>query len=159
MVLNIMYYKNQEGNKPYLILFKSSQSSGGRTEYIMKNTTKNISFIVVTIMLILISTFFISKTVQGRVDIAAAEKERYFRMLEQEYVEEIRAYLNEQGYTNSGVSITRVVDEEGGREYQVVLHHKYLEKLSAEEKDALFACIREMAFDEDGCNFQINLLV
>ena len=125
----------------------------------MKNTTKNISFIVVTIMLILISIFFISKTVQGREDIAAVEKERYFRVLEQEYVEEIRTYLNEQGYTNSGVSLTRVVDEEGGREYQVVLHHKYLEKLSAEEKEALFACIREMAFDTEGCNFQINLLV
>lgn len=125
----------------------------------MKNTTKNLSFIVVTIMLILTSIFFISKTVQGREDIETVEKERYFRVLEQEYVEEIRTYLNEQGYTNSGVSLTRVVDEEGGREYSIVLHHKYLQKLSAEEKEALFASIQEMAFDEDGCNFRINLLM
>ena len=124
----------------------------------MRNSAKNITFILVTIMLILISVFFITKTVQGSADINIAEKERYFIDLEQEYVSEIRTYLNEQGFTNSGVTLTRVVDEEGCREYQVMLHHKYLEKLSNEERGELFEVIEAMAFDEEGCIFQINLL-
>ena len=125
----------------------------------MRNSAKNITFILVTIMLILISVFFITKTVEGSVDINTAEKERYFMELEEEYISEIRTYLNEQGFTNSGVTLTRVVDEEGSREYQVMLHHKYLEKLSNEERAALFETIEAMAFDEEGCIFQINLLV
>ena len=125
----------------------------------MRHAAKNITFILVTIMLILISLFFITKTVQGSADIKTAEKERYFLQLEQEYVFEIRCYLNEQGFTNSGVTLTRIVDEDGCREYLVMLHHKYLEKLSDDERKELFEKIGDMAFDEEGCIFQINLLV
>ena len=78
-------------------------------------------------MLVLISAFFITKTVQGQADDDAVVSEKYYQALEQEYVSEIRAYLNEQGFLNSGVTLTRVVDEQGSRDYQVILHHKYLE--------------------------------
>ena len=93
----------------------------------MKNSAKNITFIAATIMLVLISAFFITKTVQGQADDDAVVSEKYYQALEQEYVSEIRAYLNEQGFLNSGVTLTRVVDEQGSRDYQVILHHKYLE--------------------------------
>lgn len=125
----------------------------------MKSTARNITFIMATVLLILISTFFITKTVQGQSDKELAAREGYYQALEQEYVNEIRAYLNEQGFLNSGVTLTRVVDEQGGRDYQVTLHHKYLERLSEEERQAVFEEIAEMAFKADGCIFQINLFV
>ena len=125
----------------------------------MMNSAKNITFIAATIILVLCSAFFITKTVQGQSDTDVVAKERYYHALEQEYVSRIRAYLNEQGFENSGVTLTRVVDEQGSREYQVMLHHKYLERLSEEECQAIFEEIEGMAFEEDGCIFQINLLV
>jgi len=128
-------------------------------DLIMRNTTKNITFIVSTIALILISAFFITKTVRGEADHERIATEKYYQVLEQEYVSEIRAYLNEQGFENSGVALTRVVDEQGGREYQITLHHKYLEKLSMEERNKIFGAIKNMAFENTGCIFQINLLV
>ncbi len=125
----------------------------------MKNSVKNVTFTVVTIILVLCSAFFITKTVQGQSDTDVAAKEGYYQALEQEYVDEIRTYLDEQGFLNSGVMLTRVVDEQGSREYQVTLHHKYLEKLSEEERRAVFEEIECMAFGSDGCIFQIKLMV
>ena len=122
----------------------------------MKNTC---TFIVVTILLILVSTFFISGTVQSQSAENISETERYYQELEKEYVREIRNYLNTQGYENSGVTLTRTVDEQGSREYQVTLHHKYLKKLSPQEQENIFEMIEAMAFQADGCIFQIKLLV
>ena len=125
----------------------------------MMNSAKNITFIAATIILVLCSAFFITKTVQGQSDTDVLEKEGYYQALEQEYVSEIREYLNEQGFLNSGVTLTRVVDEQGSRDYQVTLHHKYLEMLSEEERQAIFEEIEGMAFGADGCIFQIKLMV
>ena len=99
----------------------------------MKSTAKNITFIMTTILLILISTFFVTKTVQGQSDKELAAREGYYLVLEKEYVSEIREYLDEQGFTNSGVTLTRVVDVQGCRAYQIMLHHKYLSSLPESE--------------------------
>ena len=122
----------------------------------MKNTY---AFILVTVVLILVSTFFITGTVQSQAANNTGEAERYYQELEKEYVRDIRDYLHTKGYENSGVTLTRIVDEEGKREYQVMLHHKYLEKLSGQERADVFRAIEDLAFRVDGCIFQIKLLV
>ena len=124
----------------------------------MRASTKNITFIITTVFLVLCSAFFITKTVQGQSKTDVAAQERYYMVLEQEYVSNVRTYLNEQGFTNSGVTLTRVVDAQGIREYQVVLHHRYLEKISDNELQLIFEAVKALAFQEEGCNFQINLL-
>jgi len=122
----------------------------------MKNTC---AFTVATIILILISTFFISATVVSQCRENVSERELYYQELEQDYVKEIRSYLHTQGYENSGVTLTRTVDEQGNREYKVALHHKYLEKLPLNERENIFRVIEDMAFEEEGCIFFVNLLI
>lgn len=124
----------------------------------MRTSVKNMTFIVTTVFLVLCSAFFVTKTVQGQSNVDMREQEHYYMVLEQEYVSDVRAYLNEQGFTNSGVTLTRVVDAQGTREYQVVLHHKYLEKISDTELQQIFEKVKELSFQEEGCIFQINLL-
>ena len=67
-------------------------------------------------------------------------------------------YLEEKGYRNSGVALTRVVDEEGERSYEMTLHHKNLYKLSTEEQETILKEIATMAFHVSGCKFQVKLL-
>ena len=62
------------------------------------------------------------------------------------------------GYENSGVNLTMVADGEGNRSYQVKLHHKRINRLSEEEKEALFATVEELAFQVMGCEFEVSLL-
>lgn len=123
------------------------------------NVLKNIAFTTVTVLLILISAFFISGTVQSQASGRLHVDESFYQDLEKEYVKEVRAYLNEQGFENSGVTLTRVVDEQGKREYSLTLHHKYLDSLSAEEIDAIFEEIEDMAFQAEDCSFRVSLLV
>lgn len=119
---------------------------------------KNAAFILVTACLILLSAFFISGTVQSQTAEKLCVDEKFYQDLEKEYVKEVRAFLNEQGFENSGVTLTRVVDEQGNREYDVTLHHKYLDTLCTEERESLFERIEEMAFQVSGCTFTVELL-
>lgn len=120
---------------------------------------KNILFAAATVILMLISASFVAGTVHSQTAEEALAYERYCETLEEEYVSRIRAYLTEQGFENSGIMLTRIVEEQGEREYQVTLHHKYLEKLSHKEIEDLFETIKGMAFSMGGCVFQVELFV
>lgn len=124
----------------------------------MRKSFKNIIFTVATIMLIGVSAFCFTKTVQGQTDSDRMAVEGYYREMEREYVSEIRDFLNEQGFVNSGVTLTRIVDEQGSREYLVTIHHKYLDKMTEEDRTILFGEIADMAFRGEECSFKVELL-
>lgn len=140
-----------------------------RGELIMKRTineerlsdriAKEAAFVLFTILLVLVLAMFISQTVMSQTEGNISMDEKHYQLLEQEYVDEIRSYLEEQGYYNSGVTLTRVVEANGSRSYEVVLHHKNIDKLSEEEQAELLQTVEDMAFQASGCDFRVNLLV
>lgn len=119
---------------------------------------KEVLFVIFTFAVSMIIAFFVRGTVVSQADGNITVDEKSFPLLEEEYVEEIKALLNELGYENSGVNLTMVTDGEGTRSYQVKLHHKRISRLSEEEKEMLFATIEDMAFQVVGCRFEISLL-
>ena len=48
----------------------------------------------------------------------------YYHQMEGEYVENIRAILDEYGYQNAGVMLTKIINVEGKREYVLNIHHR-----------------------------------
>lgn len=119
---------------------------------------RDILFVLFTIILILGISFFVSGTVVSQADGNITVDEQYYQILEKEYVKEIRGFLAEQGYENSGVNLTMVADEEGNRSYSVEVYHKGICKLAEEEQEELFAAVEELAFNVMGCIFEISLL-
>ena len=65
------------------------------------------------------------------------EREKYYREIEAEYVKEVRFFLNEEGYSNSGVTMTKVIDEEENRSYTMTIHHRGIGNLQQEEQEQL----------------------
>lgn len=120
---------------------------------------REILFAVFTIVLILVCTFFVSGTVVSQSKGTLRVDEEYYQELEESYVREIRDCLNDQGFCNSGVTLTKTVEATGERNYEVLIHHKRLSRLTGEEQAELFSEIEEMGFDLAGCNFQVNLLL
>ncbi len=118
---------------------------------------RDVAFVLFTIFLVLVMTLLVSETVMSQTRGDITVDERYYQVLEQEYVKEIRVYLEEQGYRNSGVSLTRVV-ENGERTYEMMIHHRNLEKLSERELMELFGQIEGFAFEVADCTFQVSLL-
>ena len=119
---------------------------------------KEAVFVMITVFLVLIMWLFVSETVMSQTEGNITVDEEAFLELEDDYVGAVRTYLEGKGYRNSGVALTRVVDESGDRSYEMVLHHKNMYKLSSEEQEAMLAEIATMAFHVSGCKFQVKLL-
>ncbi|MBR4083059.1 MAG: hypothetical protein IKK33_02115 [Lachnospiraceae bacterium] len=119
---------------------------------------KEAVFVMVTVLLILILWLFISETVMSQTEGNITVDEESFLQLEDDYIGTVKNYLEEKGYRNSGVTLTRVVDESGERSYKMVLHHKNMYKLSNEEQEVMLEEIAAMAFHVSGCKFQVKLL-
>ena len=120
---------------------------------------KEILFGIFTLVLIVGIWFFVSGTVVSQGDGCISVDEQYYQVLEKEYVKEIRSFLTEQGFENSGVNLTMMEDESGNRSYSVEVYHKGICKLSDEEQEELFGKVEEMALDVAGCRFEISLLI
>lgn len=120
---------------------------------------KEVLFVLFTVVLVLVCAFFVSGTVVSQSREALRVDEEYYQELEERYVREIRDCLNDQGFCNSGVTLTKTVEATGERNYEVLIHHKRLSRLTGKEQAELFSEIEEMGFDLAGCNFQVNLLL
>lgn len=120
---------------------------------------KEAAFIMVTILIILSLWLFISEKVMSQTSDNVTVDEKSYLELEADYLAEVRSFLEKEGYHNSGVSLSRVVDENGNRSYEIMLHHKNIYKLTEAELDNLLKDIAEMAFHVSGCEFQVKLLV
>ena len=84
----------------------------------MDGRAGSLRFWAVTIILVIVTAFCCAGTVMSRTDFSAQELEHYDREREQKLVEDVREYLRQQGYGNSGVMLTRVMDADGSREYR-----------------------------------------
>lgn len=114
-------------------------------------------FGVITVLLILVIVFCVKGTVFSKEKQELATENRCYAALEKEYREQAKELLEEQGYHNCGVTMTRVTLEDGSREYTVLLHHRKLQKLGAEEREELLGSLCTMEFCHETCSFVYEL--
>lgn len=127
----------------------------------MKNYkyVKKVAIVVFTILFVLGLGMFVSGTALSQEEKQVMADEAGLRELEKEYVSEIRTYLTNQGFKNSGVTLTWTMEEDGSRSYEVLLNHKGIRELDMRKQEALLLEIQELAFHIAGCNFHVKLLV
>ena len=123
----------------------------------MDGRAGSLRFWAVTIILVIVTAFCCAGTVMSRTDFSAQELEHYEREREQKLVEDVREYLRQQGYGNSGVMLTRVMDADGSREYTLSIHHSRITALDQEERERLAEELQELAFTDQSCSFFIKL--
>lgn len=115
------------------------------------------NFVIATVVLVLVTVFCTAGTVYSKEKEERKVSEAYYRELEREYVKELRKYLNEAGFTDSGVMLTRTVYEDGSREYHVTVHNRRFDRLTEAEKESLMQELLEKAFTEENCSFVHSL--
>ena len=98
---------------------------------------KTALFITVTIVFVLIATFCISATVVSQSHISEQARDEYRKAKEKEYVTALRSYLAQQGYHNSGITLTSVTDTDGARTYTATIHHAAIDRLTERERQDL----------------------
>ena len=114
---------------------------------------KGFVVVVLTMLLIVGLALGMTSTVSSQSESDIRVSEEAYIQLEGEYVQLLRTLLNDKGYENCGINLTRVVDGEGERAYSIVLHHKYLDKLDEEEQQVLFTELASGAFHLSNCTF------
>ncbi len=114
---------------------------------------KGFVFAVLTMLLVMALALGMRSTVSSQSEADVSVDEASYIALEGEYVKLLRSLLTEEGYENCGINLTRVVDGDGARAYSIVLHHKYLDKLTEEEQQALWEELTGAAFHFSNCSF------
>lgn len=126
----------------------------------MKNRYyKNILFYAVTALLVMVSAFCVAMTAVSQSRAADQKMEAFYREKEKTLVKEVRSFLNEEGFQDSGVALTRMVDGEGQREYTVTVHHDRIDRMDAKSREILRAELAELDFEEEGCFFRHEFLM
>ena len=133
--------------------YQNGQRRGNTSTRIKEVLGSTIAFVAVTIFLIAVIAFCVAGTVISQTDIGAQEMENYYREQEKELLAETKAYLNENGFQKSGVTLTRVVDSEGKREYTFTIHHGKIDKMSEAERIELAESLAEWAVIDENCTF------
>lgn len=98
----------------------------------MKKTT-----IVLTLTLILIITLSISVRANGRSNRVPDITNEYYRQIEKAYVDDVKQTLTKEGYSNAGVAMTKVVNELGGFDYTLKVHHRKIDRMDESEREKL----------------------
>ena len=102
-----------------------------------RQAVSNVAFYVVTVVLILIIVLCVGGTARSESRDEAQRVEN--RVQEQQLLMDVRQYLKNNGYTNSGVTLTYVTDADGDPEYTFTIHHKRINDMSEEEREAFGA--------------------
>ena len=114
--------------------------------------------LIISVFLILVIAFCISGTVLSQSSHESRIEEKYYREMEKIYVQEIRDLLTDQGYENSGITMTHVIDENGMRTYTVTIHHGRIDRLSGAGRKELLSQCSEVVFPDDECGFCYEFL-
>ncbi|MCH5263815.1 MAG: hypothetical protein J1F42_12970 [Lachnospiraceae bacterium] len=110
-------------------------------------------FGILTVILILIIVFCVKATVMSRENTAGSKNNKYYAALEEEYLNRTRQLLEEEGLRNCGVDLRWVADVDGTREYTMILHHRKLDRMSAQEMAELTDRLTAAEFQDDVCSF------
>lgn len=118
-----------------------------------------IGFMAVTICLIFVTAFCVVQTVRSQCAMDTKELESYYRAKEREMVQKTSAFLQEAGFKNSGITLTRVVDNEGNRQYTMTIHHGKIDKMDEKERESLKCELSAFAFSAENCSFSHTFLI
>ncbi len=113
----------------------------------------SVVFVIVTVLLVLLVAGLFSETVKCRNYVEDAEMEAFYLEQEQDMVEAARILLAGKGYENSGVMLTRVVEEDGSRQYTLTVHHGRINSLGAAEQQELLGQLASLDFEDEHATF------
>ena len=87
----------------------------------------------------------------------AENSKREYRMQEAEFKCEIRNGLEKLGYYNAGITVTKIMDEDGSREYSVMVLHQDLDVFNQEKTDEAYSALYGVKMNAE--NITVNYTI
>lgn len=89
------------------------------------------------ILLAIAAAFLVSTTVISQSNISDKVLMEYEHEQMKQYTKELRTYLADLGYINSGITLTRTTYPNGTNTYTAQIHHSRIEKMNETERETL----------------------
>lgn len=125
----------------------------------MEKRAGGFGFWAVTMALVLVAAFCCTGTAMSRSNLGVREQEEYYRERERQLVSEAREFLRTEGFENSGIMLTRVVEADGSRRYTMTVHHAGIDRMCEEERRELMGKLEAFTFEDTACTFLHNFLL
>lgn len=108
-------------------------------------------------------TFFIIIIVSFCAEIKADGADIYTKNLtgleykeaESEYISQVRAFLDENGFCNAGINLDKVTTNQGNLAYTLSIHHRRFAKIDDVKKDELREGIEKLVLDVRSCKVSV----
>lgn len=84
---------------------------------------KRTGLLAVTGVIMLVCAFFITGTVMSQTRDRVKVDEKYYVLLEEEYLKQVREILKQEGYSNCGLTLTYTKEVGGERRYHLRIHN------------------------------------
>ena len=81
----------------------------------------------------------------------------YYQLQETQLKSQIKTELEELGYNNCGITMTKVMNADGLREYTVLVHHQYLDADNQEQMNDVYEVL--MAVETDDTNMTVKYTI
>ena len=121
--------------------------------------SRGVGGIVVMTALVLAAVSLFAGTAMGQDSLSAQEIEAYYQEKERALVAQAREFLNKEGFADSGVMLTRILDADGSREYTLTVHHGKIDRMCMEDRELLMAELEKMVFEDEDCNFKHEFFI
>ena len=112
---------------------------------------------VVGILIVSIAIFWCVIGIKASALERADHDKKQYQMQEVQFKSEIKNCLEDMGYENAGITITKIMEEDGGREYTVLVHHQYLDANDSEKVNKV--CAKLLVIDIPGENMTVNYTI
>mgnify|MGYP006932492963 CR=1 FL=1 len=86
------------------------------------------------------------------------QQENYYRDMEKEYVHSVKELLKSKGFRNSGITMTRITESDGCRNYTLSIYDKKINNLSESDRQKLGKEINYLLDSPENCNFYQEFL-
>ena len=87
----------------------------------------------------------------------AENDKAYYQLQETQLKTKIKVELEELGYNNCGITMTKIMNADGLREYTVLVHHQYLDADNKEQMNDVYEVL--MAVETDDTNMTVKYTI
>ncbi len=125
---------------------------------------RNCGFIITTLILMGIIVFCTKGIVCGG-KMQDAQKKLWYREREERLLADTKEYLANAGFRDSGVTLTRVVDEGAPKVYTFTIHHRRIDCMEERERESLKSRLESLTDGFTGvtldetCIFEYHFLI
>lgn len=109
-------------------------------------------FYMISLTAVILLFFAAAIKVNGQGEHVIAVEREFYEGLEDSYVQRLRELLGNKGYSNAGITMTKIYEEDGSREYTIQIHHKRIDDLSEGERILLMNELAAICFGDEQCS-------